>query len=71
MYVTYTVFARKCISTAEEDNTDESSAIEAEQNNDDATAGKDEQPMDQSDGVGDSSAPAAQAPDSSKFWLIY
>ena len=35
------------------------------------SAGKDERPMDQSDGVGDSSAPAAQAPDSSKFWLIY
>ena len=58
---------RKCIFTAEEDNTNESSTIETKQNNNDATASKDEQPMDQSDGVGNSSAPAAQVPDSSKF----
>lgn len=52
--------------TAEEENTDESSAIEHEQN-DDAGAAKDEQPMDQSDNVGDNSASAVEAPDSSKF----
>ena len=49
----------------EEENTDES-VIEAEQNE---SASKDEQPMEQSDDVGDSSASKGEAPDSSKFDL--
>lgn len=51
-------------STVEEENTDESSAVEPEQHDD---TGKDEQPMEQSDNVGDSTVSTGEAPDSSMF----
>ena len=55
--------------TTDEENTDESTAVEPEQN--DGTA-KNEQPMEQSDNVGVSSVSTGEAPDSSMcFWLMY
>ena len=53
--------------TTEEENTDESSAVEPEQHDD---VGKDEQPMEQSDNVGDSTVSTEETPDSSMFWYL-
>lgn len=64
MFKLYWFTAPVYYSTVEEENTDESSAVEPEQHDD---TGKDEQPMEQSDNVGDSTVCTEEAPDSSMF----
>ena len=65
MFKLYWFTAPIYYSTVEEENTDESSAVEPEQHDD---TGKDEQPMEQSDNVGDSTVSTEEAPDSSMFY---